>query len=142
MQMGLSAAAETNLGFLATLRFRYETQTFSRWISLDSLVRIETYQWVIRDKLQQNFFWRRRPLKRQQAVIFAWVMRGDSHFARLPQLLISCNRLPDRALQNGRFRGVQAVLSRSVTNPAAKAPELSLRGCSLSTDLDAIRSNG
>jgi hypothetical protein len=56
MQMGgLSAAAETNLGFLATLQFRYESQTFSRWISLDSLVRIETYQWVIRDKLQQNF---------------------------------------------------------------------------------------
>jgi hypothetical protein len=38
MQMGgLSAAAETNLGFLATLQFRHETQTFSRWISLDFL---------------------------------------------------------------------------------------------------------
>jgi hypothetical protein len=44
------------LGFLATGRFAMETTFLGYWISLDSLVRIEPFQW-----LMLNFRWKFLP---------------------------------------------------------------------------------
>jgi hypothetical protein len=51
-----------NLGFLGAYRLYDENKRKPlldflgfAWISLDSLVRIETYQWVMRDKRWNNF---------------------------------------------------------------------------------------
>jgi hypothetical protein len=55
---GLSAAVRLIWVFLQPFNFAMKPKFFRvgfPCFSLDSLVRIETYQWVIRDKLHQNF---------------------------------------------------------------------------------------
>jgi hypothetical protein len=53
---GLSIQSDrSDFGFLGTSPFRCETPDYEGWISLDSLVRIETFQWVTRIKAKTFF---------------------------------------------------------------------------------------
>jgi hypothetical protein len=75
------------------------------WISLDSLVRIEAFQWVTRVEARKLFNSRLLPGVRS-AGTGAWVeamrKRRIVHGASLPWFLIFCKILPSEPLPFGR----------------------------------------
>jgi hypothetical protein len=70
------------------------------WISLDSLVRIETYQWVTRDKSPKVFLalYRASAAPERRLTIFAGARAGWSMGASLIDFLIFCNQTVRAAL--------------------------------------------
>jgi hypothetical protein len=82
--------------FLARGRFAAKTPARERWIVLDSLVRIETYQWVTRHEARKIFS--RRSIVALEASerepADEAVRKGRiAHGASLPIFLIFCNKL-------------------------------------------------
>jgi hypothetical protein len=72
------------------------------WISLDSLVRIETFQWFTRDFPQEKFIapfaarWRAGT----GADMPTMQKRGVAHRARLTRFLLFCNQLAATEISN------------------------------------------
>jgi hypothetical protein len=63
------------------------------WISLDSLVRMETYQWVARDFRRKFFRHPGSPEKPERAAVEAIRRGGVVHGASLTRFLIVSNHL-------------------------------------------------
>jgi hypothetical protein len=84
------------------------------WISLDSLVRIEAYQWVTRHKASKSFsrrFFRGERPERERAVE-AMRKRQDCSWASLTWFLIFRNRLSSEPVPFGRLNPKQLALIR------------------------------
>jgi hypothetical protein len=120
-------ACSIDLGFLGPSRFCPGRPENKGWISLDSLVRIETFQWVTPD------FWRKkisRDLCRRGggagtgAGILTMQKRSLAHRASLTHFLLFCNQLPSTEIVDslsssptGRLRGLSAIISDTSLNP-------------------------
>jgi hypothetical protein len=79
------------------------------WISLDSLVRIETYQWFTRDKSPKVFLalYRASGAPERRLTIFVGTRAGWSMGATLIGFLIFCNQMLSEPLLFCRFRQKQ-----------------------------------
>jgi hypothetical protein len=86
------------------------------WISLDSLVRIKTYQWVTRDKSEKVF---RIGFSVMSAATGqgpgSWHVKAQHrHGASLSQFLISCNQLPSKPVSlSGSIQMQPALAARA-----------------------------
>src|ERR1700722_1427708 len=90
-------ACSIDLGFLGPLRFWPGRPENEAWISLDSLVRIETFQWVTRDSPQRKFlapFCRWGGSAGTGADIPTMQKYSMAHRANLTHFLLFCNQLP------------------------------------------------
>jgi hypothetical protein len=89
------------------------------WISLDSLVRIETFQWVTRDKAEKVFrigFFVMSAAPGQEPA--SWHAKAQHrHGASLSQFLISCNQLPSKPVSLSAPIQMQPALAARAQMP-------------------------
>jgi hypothetical protein len=89
------------------------------WISLDSLVRNETFQWVTRDKAEKVFrigFFVISAAPGQEPA--SWHAKAQHrHGSSLSQFLISCNQLPSKPVFPSASIQKQAALAARAQMP-------------------------
>jgi hypothetical protein len=102
--------------FLAPGRFAPKTPDYGGWISLDSLVRIDTFQWVKRDKSPKVFLalYRASGAPERRLTILVCARAGLSMGASLISFLIFCNQNVVRAVTLQRTQPKAARFWRQV----------------------------